>query len=270
MFPIITIITSTFNCAEALEKTAASIREQSYESIQWVVVDGASNGPTLKVIDMNSDIITNWISEPDEGIYDAWNKAIRMIKGDWVLFLGAGDLFDNEDALKNFWDQAPVDRDSYGALYGNVLFIEADGSPRYLSRKPNLRSWEFGRPTLPNHQGVLHNKSLFGGSNFDSSYKIAADTKFLLNALKSHSFRHIDITVSRMPTDGISNKVENIALCNEEISRLCSELDITVPKFYLWRSSMNFAVIKLVHGVLPPKMLSGFKKFVDRLRSSTK
>uniref|UniRef100_UPI0018EAE01E glycosyltransferase n=1 Tax=Aquitalea sp. ASV11 TaxID=2795103 RepID=UPI0018EAE01E len=96
----ITVITSTYNCAEALTKTAESIRCQSYKNIQWIIADGASTDATLSVIKQNSDIVSHWESEPDNGIYDAWNKACRHINGDWVIFIGAGDLFIDKDTVK--------------------------------------------------------------------------------------------------------------------------------------------------------------------------
>ncbi|MDA9285234.1 glycosyltransferase [Pseudomonadales bacterium] len=267
MYPKITIITSTFNCAEALEKTGASIREQDYPSIQWIVADGASSDGTLEVIDCNSDIIDSWFSEPDEGIYDAWNKAVKLIEGEWVIFLGAGDLFFGRSVLTEFWQQVPAGYESHGAVYGNVQYISADGSPRYISRKPNLNKWEFGRPALPHHQGVFQNRRLFENGDFDKTYRIAADSKFMLKALKQNTFLHVDLIVSKMSTDGVSNTLENVPLANGEIRRLCKELDIEVPRRYQLRSSLKVAAISSFHRILPLKAVLLVKAALDRIRA---
>ena len=108
MQPSITIVTSTFNCAEDLELTAQSVRNQKYENIQWIVADGESTDGTADVINSNLDVVTNWFSEKDRGIYDAWNKASRFIVNDWVIFLGAGDVFDSSTSLAKFWDAIQV------------------------------------------------------------------------------------------------------------------------------------------------------------------
>src|SRR5699024_5468308 len=89
--PIITIITSTYNVVQDLQWTIDSIREQTYPNIQWIIADGASTDGTVKMFEANSELIDYWFSEPDTGIYDAWNKALEHVKGDWLQFIGAGD-----------------------------------------------------------------------------------------------------------------------------------------------------------------------------------
>ncbi|MCF8007984.1 MAG: glycosyltransferase [Methylovulum sp.] len=96
--PLITIITATFNAAEHLPHTIKSIRELTYDNIQWIVVDGASKDSTVELIQQNEDVIDYWISEPDTGIADAWNKGLKLTTGDGVLILNAGDTY-TKDAI---------------------------------------------------------------------------------------------------------------------------------------------------------------------------
>lgn len=265
--PRLTIITSTYNCAEALTKTAASIREQSYTNIQWIVADGASTDGTLEVITENLDIVTDWLSEPDSGIYDAWNKACRLIDGDWVLFLGAGDLIHHQTALTEFWGNSPIDCKQFSILYGNVLMTKVDGTPRYICRKTNLDYWEFGRPALPPHQSVFHNKTLFSSQEpFDTTYKIAADSKFLLQALRIGPGLYIGITVAKMPDDGVSNNASNFLIAQNEIKRLCVEVGIQVPLIYKIRADARRLVFFIVNSIFPNKIKQQLQKISDKIR----
>lgn len=267
--PPITIITATFNCAEALAKTAFSIREQDYPRIQWIVVDGLSSDSTIKVIKENEDIICTWISEKDSGIYDAWNKASKYISGEWVLFFGAGDTFFHSKVLRNFFNSlSDIDLVSNIILYGSTCLVDCNDKVRYIDKKESLNFWEFGRPALPNHQSVFHSMRLFVVSNpFDSKYKIAGDTKFLLNALTKGNFKYVDMVISKMVDDGVSNNPSNLIITRLEIKKICLELDIDVPIIQLFKADFRtyfyFFIIKL----LPNKIRVGIKYILDFKRS---
>lgn len=266
--PRVTIITSTYNCAEALAKTAVSIREQSYRNIQWIVADGASIDGTVEAIIENLDIVSQWFSEPDRGIYDAWNKACRLIDGDWILFLGAGDLLASSDILEKIAEHSLTLDSSVVVIYGNVVFMKPDGSHRYLSRKPFLNYFEFGRPALPHHQGVFQNKQLFSGDeSFDSSYKIAGDSKFLLLASKKGTFMHLDIIVAMMAAGGISNNYKNIIVARGEITRLCCELGVDVPKWRKILADINRVYLYVGNKMLSEKIKASSQKILDKLRA---
>lgn len=235
--PRITIITSTFNCAEALKTTAASLREQTYKNIQWIVADGASRDGTVDVIKANQDIVTDWFSEPDSGIYDAWNKACKLINGDWVFFLGAGDLFFEKNTLSKC---APILKNAPSdckILYGDVHLIDKLGKKIGTYGKIT-KKWECNRPALPPHQGTFQKKSLFiDHPAFDSQLKIAADSKFLLRALKRTSLQHMNIVIAKMDAQGISSDPRNTLAALAEIKQICQSEKIKPPlnhtiKFY--------------------------------------
>lgn len=98
--PLITIITSTFNAGEQLRFTAQSIKNQTYPHIQWIIVDGKSSDNTIDIIEELGELVSVWFSEKDSGIYDAWNKALKYAKGDWIQFIGAGDELAEADTLE--------------------------------------------------------------------------------------------------------------------------------------------------------------------------
>ena len=268
--PRFTVVTSTFNCAEALEKTAQSIRAQNYPDIQWIIIDGASNDATLETISSNSDVINNWMSEPDKGIYDAWNKSASLIDGEWVLFMGAGDRFQSNEVLSKLCTRLAELPEDCVLFYGNVQIEKPDGTPRYVSRKPDLDYWEFGRPALPHHQGVFSHRSLFEKKEpFDSSYNIAGDSKFLLRALQCNNAIHLDITVARMVDDGVSNTYRHIHFTQQEINRLCRELSISVPLSQRVVSTLNRVFYYVAYRFLPATVAKGMQKTMDRFRRMT-
>ena len=96
----VTVVTVCRNCARMLEKTIESVETLSYPDIEYVIVDGASDDDTLNVIKKHEGKIDQWVSEPDRGIYDAMNKAVTMAKGDWGIFMNAGDVFASDDCVE--------------------------------------------------------------------------------------------------------------------------------------------------------------------------
>jgi|ERR1035437_9869577 glycosyltransferase involved in cell wall biosynthesis len=267
-FPRITIITSTFNCAVALRKTAQSIRNQNYKNTQWIIVDAASTDNTVEVIKENLDIVNDWISEPDDSIYDAWNKASQFIDGEWVLFLGAGDVIADRTVLDNIARRACSLDNAIAVIYGNVLIQKPDGTPRYTDRKTQLNYWEFGRPALPHHQGVFHHRRLFTAQTpFDPSYRIAGDGKFLLLATKQGAFLHVDLTVAMMTDDGASNDYRNIFTTRREFRRMCRELGIKVPFLHKIASDIKWLLQYVGHKILSGKTTVYAQKLLDKLRN---
>lgn len=266
-YPRITIITSTFNCANALRKTSRSIRDQTYENIQWIIVDGASTDGTIEVIKENIDIVSEWLSEPDNGIYDAWNKACNLINGDWIIFLGAGDTIFNKNGLNDISRHCRDINESVVIIYGNVLFTKPNGIVRYISRTPTLDHFEYGRPALPHHQGVFHKSNLFNGNqSFDSTYKIAGDSKFLLSARKIGEFSHADFVICTMTDDGTSNNYKNIYATHREIHRICKELSIKIPLAHKISSYLVRVLHYTANRFFPTSFKKNIQAFLDKTR----
>lgn len=205
---VITIITSTFNCAEDLKITASSIRNQTLiNNVQWIIADGASTDGTLEVIQNNLDIISNWFSQKDEGIYDAWNKAIKYAKGDWVQFIGAGDELANPNTLEEAALVLKTAHPSHDLVYGRLqylsererLVVDEVGMP--WSEMKN--KWEYFRPKLPIHPEVFHHITLFDESEpFDTSYTIASDSHFLMRSIQKKEPLYIPLLIDKMPLGG--------------------------------------------------------------------
>ncbi|HBK29667.1 MAG TPA: glycosyltransferase, partial [Parabacteroides sp.] len=113
MPPKISIVTVTCNAGLLLEKTFASIEKLKYDNKELIVVDGLSTDNTMAIIKRYSErgIITSYVSERDNGIYDAMNKGVRMCSGEWVIFMNAGDAFASDDVLQRVFSGSPIEAD---------------------------------------------------------------------------------------------------------------------------------------------------------------
>ncbi|WP_422410476.1 MULTISPECIES: glycosyltransferase family 2 protein [unclassified Endozoicomonas] len=235
---LLTIVTSTYNCADYLSSTAESIKNQTYDNFQWIVIDGASSDGTLDEIIRFQSIIDFWISEKDDGIYSAWNKAVRHIKGDWVLFLGAGDTFINNEVLSKFIDYLLDKRPKAKLLYGDVLLYIND-KLAYRNSKIQVGLYEDYRPVLPAHQGVFQHRDLFNTNDkaFDDSYKVVADSKFLLqSSVKSEGgFEYLKFEVAIMDVGGVSQSPKNSLRVMNEFFILEKDLGYQLPKIGKWK-----------------------------------
>ena len=230
--PIITIITSTYNVMQYLHWTVDSIKEQTYPNIQWIVADGASNDGTIDLLKEHSDIIDYWFSEPDTGIYDAWNKALEYVKGDWVQFIGAGDELYENNTLEKISSYLKDAYPKYELVYGQVNYISEKGrNVLYCTNGPWKEyegQWEIGRPKLPNHPGIYHHHSLFLDNKFDCNFKIAADSYFLLQYINK-PFLYIPIVIDKMVFGGISSSPAGGVKCYNELLKINKLLSIKVP-----------------------------------------
>lgn len=216
--PLITIITATYNAEKYLPAAIQSIREQTYDNIEYIIVDGGSTDSTLDIIKDNESIVDHWISEPDSGIYNAWNKGVRLSHGDWIAFLGADDRY-LESAISQYV----------------TLILDCNAPPpQYISSRVNLilgstvlrtigEKWKwptFCRYMNVAHVGSLHHRSLFERyGSFDESYRASGDYEFLLRPRSNLVASYLnEITVS-MNVEGISN-TNKISFCETEKAKI--------------------------------------------------
>lgn len=180
--PKISIITVTFNAEKVLERTLRSIKRQEYNNIELIIVDGKSNDGTLDIVERYSDIVTKWISEKDNGLYDAMNKGLDMAKGDYVWFLNAGDTIAKKNILDYLFGEEFVMRDIY---YGETMIVDERGKSlggRRLKTKEDMTWKDFRWGMLVCHQSVLVKREI--APRYNLNYKIAADYEWVLESFK--------------------------------------------------------------------------------------
>jgi len=181
LYPKVTIITVVFNAKETLERTILSVKGLDYINVEYIIVDGGSSDGTLEIIDKYKAIITRWVSEPDNGLYDAMNKGLKLAEGDFVWFVNAGDEVAAPDVLNRLFDLSS-NADIY---YGDTVIVDDQGceiGQRRLSPPENLNWKDFRRGMLVSHQSIIVAKDL--ADYYDLSYRFSADYAWVLNALR--------------------------------------------------------------------------------------
>lgn len=218
--PKISLITVSYNCQSTLQATIDSVRKQSaFTQIEYLVIDGISNDGTLDVIKENAETITKWISEKDQGIYDAMNKGLKMATCEWIGFLHADDTFASEKVIEEII--LATEHQAINAIYGNLNYIDKDNERivRHWQSKPFEPSL-LKKGWMPPHPTLYIKKELFERIGpFNTAYKIAADYDFILR-LFSHPQTvpfFIDRLIVNMRLGGASNKsIKNIVRKSSE------------------------------------------------------
>lgn len=204
--PLISIITAVYNGEKHLEQTIQSIINQTYKNIEYIIIDGGSSDGTINIIKKYEHKITYWISEPDKGISDAFNKGVQLAKGDYVNFQGDGDGFCSSDSLEKIFQNINSDKDIL--VSARIQRVDENGNEMFISKhvgKFNSKSLLF-RMSLA-HQGLFTHKSYFKKYGlFDINNTFCMDYDHLLRAY--HEFPKVltkDIVVARWRDDGLGN-----------------------------------------------------------------
>lgn len=202
--PMISVVTVVRNGEQQLAQTIGSVTEQTYRNIEFIVIDGNSTDGTLAIIRAHEKWITRWVSEPDGGIYDAMNKAVRMCSGAYLYFLNCGDRIATPETVEQV--VRAIEKESPDILCGHILEMHTSGN--ILSTFKTTSEYQLFLLTVC-HQAIFTARRVFdkvGG--FDTSYRICADRDWLLRALKVHHFAmtYIDLPISIFDTSGVSSR----------------------------------------------------------------
>lgn len=200
LLPKISIIIVTYNAAAYLQNCLDSIYRQKYPSIEIIVMDAESTDGTADILKANTDKIAFWKSEKDDGIYDAMNKALEHISGEWVYFLGADD-----ELLDDFSDMAYDLKDKSAIYYGSVY---KDGK-KYLGE---VNAYRHAKTTIC-HQAIIYPAAIFKKYKFDTQFRISADHVFNMWCWsdKDFHFQFVDHIIANFDHNGISSTKKDLA-----------------------------------------------------------
>jgi len=212
--PLITVITVVFNGAEHLEDTIKSVIGQTYPNVEYIIIDGGSTDGTLDIIRKYKQAIDYWVSEKDKGIYEAMNKAVKLARGDWFLFLGSDDLL--IDFINEIKDGLLHKQCIY---YGNVI-LSSTGKVSGGPFNPFKLMWK----NIP-HQAILYPRSVFMKYLYDVSYPLLADYHLNLMLFRDREFRFKYINCVFAVYNNVSGKSSTIsdAKFKEDKSRIIYE-----------------------------------------------
>jgi len=192
--PLLSIILVTRNAEKCLQKCLDSIFQQRYPRIEIIVMDGLSTDGTVAILKSNSEKIAFWKSEADHGIYDAMNKALDRVKGQWVYFIGADD-----ELTPEFSDLANELKEPQNIYYGSVW----KENKKYLGR---VSAYMHAKTGI-NHQAMIYPASVFRKYRFDLTYKISADHILNMWCWKDpgYHFEFQDFVIATFNHTGISS-----------------------------------------------------------------
>jgi glycosyltransferase involved in cell wall biosynthesis len=228
---MVTVITAVFNGVSTIEGCLESVLRQDYPRIEHIIIDGGSTDGTVEILRKYEARIALWISEPDRGVYDAWNKALKLAHGEWISFLGADDMF-LPGAVREYMDLAEKNPNS------NFL------SSRAQLNHPSGYSPQFGDPwtwpraakAMPSvHVGSMHRRNLFvQHGEFDPTFRIAGDYEFLLRAREDLHPAFIPIVTVVMRAGGLSDSTAGLfeakraKIQNRTVSVRQAELELRI------------------------------------------
>ena len=205
----ISVVTAVFNRADTVADALASVRRQTWPSVEHIVIDGASTDGTLPILQAHQAQLAALVSEPDQGIYDALNKGIRRASGDVVGFLHADDLFESPDSLARV--AAAFANPAVDAVYGDLVYVRQQDPTqvvRYWRAGPFVpgclaRGWMPPHPTFYVRRAVYERLGLF-----DTRFRIAADYESILRFLGHGGVRSVYLpqVLVRMRLGGVSNQ----------------------------------------------------------------
>ena len=208
----VTIITVCYNRKATIEKAIKSVLEQNYNDIEYIIVDGNSTDGTKEIIESYRDRISQYISEPDKGMYDAINKGLKLATGDIIGLMHSDDEFYDVNAIRKIAARFDYDSTLEG-VYGDGVYVSNDSNERLIrnriggifSLKKVKEGW------LPLHPTVYLKKSVidkYGVYNLD--FKIASDTEFLLRYLYKYKIKmsYINSYIVKMRMGGMSTNLK--------------------------------------------------------------
>lgn len=242
--PKITVITVCYNCVSTIDQTIRSVVEQTYDNIEYIIIDGASTDGTLDVIKKYENRIARIVSEPDKGIYDAMNKGIALASGEWIHFRNSGDYFLSKHTVEDVFNRDYSNE--VGVIHGDCYYVYPE---YYVRRQPAMlsRSYKEDMPVL--HPATFVRAQLQKECPFDLNYRSAADYNFFYGLCETDvKFLYIPVVVATFATGGFSSNWERAFF---EDRRIQGRFDGVVGKTKVY---FEYIKIRLWKRFKAPKM----------------
>lgn len=263
----VSIITVVYNGAETIEQTILSVLGQTYENVEYIIIDGQSTDDTKKIIERYSDFISVFISEKDNGIYDAMNKGIQKATGEIIGIINSDDWY-ARNAIENivrFFEKSKAD-----LVYGKICAVYPDGQTRIVPKVPLETIWY--QMAVP-HPTVFIKKKIYESFGlFDLNYELSADYDMLLRFyIKQVRFDFLDTVIAYFRTGGKSTLYRRKGI--EEHSEISMKYiegshqkEELLPKFKNWYTWAYFnMMIEDEKGFLSKLICEYFHKSLEKI-----
>lgn len=215
---IISVVTVVYNAEKTIGKTIDSLLKQTYSSMEYIIIDGLSSDGTMDIVKEKENLIKNKVrkfmclSEPDNGIYDAMNKALRYCTGSWVYFLNADDSFARDDSLQCLCNEITGEE---ACVYGNT--INVFNNQKYVRKSYNMSTVGYRVPFI--HQAAIVKRETMEKYLFDTSISLAADYDLWIRMyLNKEVFKYVDVEVAYFSMSGASQV--NVDISRKECLQL--------------------------------------------------
>lgn len=261
------IITVNYNNCDGLNKTILSVINQNYKDYEFIVIDGGSTDGSVDIIKLHESYITYWISEKDDGIYQAMNKGIRQAKGEYLNFMNSGDTFFDADVLNN----VEKELSNYDIVIGKEFHQNpktGETATTFLPARISMAT--FVVSYLPHQSGFIK-RLLFKNNMYDENLRIVGDWKFYMQQIVKYdrTVRLIDLVISKREQGGISNSDSELN-SEERIMVLNKTLPPGVLKDYYSLANLDkttlFKLLNLCDNKKTCRWLTLCVKLINRLK----
>lgn len=204
----VSIITVSFNSAKTIEDTIKSVLSQTYPDIEYIIIDGGSIDGTIEIAEKYGDKIAKLISEPDNGIYDAMNKGIKLASGEIIGILNSDDFYADESVIKNIVEA--MEKENADVCWGDLVYVRRKNTLEIIRywKSSEYHSGKFKNGWHPPHPTFFVRKSVYSQYGlFNTDLKIAADYEIMIRFLERHKVKscYIPKLMIKMRTGGKSN-----------------------------------------------------------------
>jgi len=223
----VSVITVVLNNKDYVEASIRSVLAQTYSGIEHIIIDGGSTDGTVDVIRRCNGKISQFINEPDNGIYDAMNKGIRLATGDIIGILNSDDFYADENAVSEVVKE--FEKKKVDSVFADLVFIKRDNPNKIVRyyKSSNFSPDKFRYGWMPAHPTFFAKHSVYKQYGmFRTDYKLASDYELLTRFLGKYkiSYSYIPRVLIKMRTGGVSTKsFKNNIIHNREIIRACAE-----------------------------------------------
>ena len=253
----ISVISVNYNNKNGLVKTVSSVLCQTYNNIEYIIIDGGSTDGSQELIEKYQEKLAYWCSEKDNGIYDAMNKGLAKAKGEYCLFLNAGDYLKDRHVLSDVF----VKKHDADLLIGRQLHVDEKGR---TSKSPKLHYEDFSMSfflssTLPHQSTFIRRSLLIDLGGYDEEYKVSADWVFWVKAvvLYGRPVESIPQSVSYMEAGGVSSNMDK---CHADMSKYLEKL--FVQKKLKWDDIFELALKARIQDFCSRSVLM---RFINRM-----